>query len=337
MVWTAKKQLLEGKYTIEEVIPPNRGITYLAKDKNGVPAVIKTLNDEFRQDTDFQQLQQDFVTEAGKLAKCHHAHIVRHFETFLEDDVWCVAMEYVVGIDLAHRPRGILREEEALHYIQQIGAGLSVAHEHHLVHQDVKPANMIIRAGATAVLINFGLIPNVAQKIRPQTETGFTAPELYVGTDKIAAYTDIYSLGATLYNLLTGQIPVSAQEQITHNLSLKPPKELNPLISDRVSQGILWAMLLDPKRRPQSVQEWLAEISDRKSEVLLPASAASIHKNVSSLIKQPTNIRSLGLSVVVVLGLLGVMFIIFPKQPQSNFTAPVASPTTRPFAKPVPH
>ncbi len=94
MVWTAKKQLLEGKYTIEEVLPPNRGITYLAKAQNGVPAVIKTLNDEFRHDTDFQQLQQSFVTEAGKLAKCHHPHIVRHFETFLEDDVWCVAMEY---------------------------------------------------------------------------------------------------------------------------------------------------------------------------------------------------------------------------------------------------
>ncbi|MBA3921593.1 MAG: protein kinase [Nostocaceae cyanobacterium] len=272
MVWTAKKQLLEGKYTIEEVLPPNRGITYLAKDQNGVPAVIKTLNDEFRHDTDFQQLQQSFVTEAGKLAKCHHPHIVRHFETFLEDDVWCVAMEYVVGIDLA-------------------------------------------------------------QKIRPQTETGFTAPELYVGTDKIAAYTDIYSLGATLYNLLTGQIPVSAQEQITHHLSLKSPKELNPLISDRVSQGILWAMLLDPKRRPQSVQEWLAEISDRKSEASAPENIANVNEN-SRLVKQPA-IRGLGLWIVVVLGFIGVLFVF--QQPQSNITAPVASPTTHPSNKPVKH
>ncbi len=328
MVWTAKKQLLEGKYTIEEVLPPNRDITYLAKDQNGVPVVIKTLNDE-QHNTDFQQ---NFVTEAGKLAKCQHPHLVRLLEVFLEDDVWCVAMEYVVGIDLAHRQRGILREEEALHYIQQIGEGLSVAHEHHLVHQDIKADNIIIRAGATAVLINFGLTPNISQKLKPETETGFTAPELYLKTNKIAAYTDIYSLGATLYNLLTGQIPISAQERITHNLSLRPPKELNPLISDRVSQGILWAILLDPKRRPQSVQEWLAEISERKIEVLLPASAGSVNENTNSRLVKPPAIRHLGLWIVGVLGLLGVLFTIF-QQPQSK-NSPVIPPSN-PVIKPV--
>ncbi len=326
MVWTAKKQLLKGKYTIEEVLPSKSGITYLAKNQSGVPAVIKTLNDEHRHDSDFQQLQQNFVTEAGKLAKCQHPHIVRLLEEpFLEDDLWCVAMEYIVGIDLTQRVRGILREEEALHYIQQISEGLSVAHEHHLVHQEVNPANIIIRAGATA-LINFALIPNA--QTRPETETGFTAPELYVRTDKIAAYTDIYSLGATLYNLLTGQIPVSAQEQI-NNIPLKSPKELNPLISDRVSQGILWAMLLDPKRRPQSVKEWLAEICEPKSKSLLYGSVrVSIvnEKANSQLVKPLTNIRSLALLVVAVLGLIGVMFII-PQQPQSNLITPVASPT----------
>ncbi|MDJ0734744.1 MAG: serine/threonine-protein kinase [Nostocaceae cyanobacterium] len=266
MVWSLPKQLHGGKYTAETILGQGRfGITYLATDENGNRIVIKTLDDDLRNQPDFNRLQQKFVQEAFKLAKCQHPNIVRLLEDpFCEDDLWCLAMEYIAGVDLAHRPLNIVPEKEALHYIQQIGAALGVVHENNLVHRDVKPANIMIKAGSTqAVLIDFGLARGFDSKklsvsnLETEAEAGYTPPELYSHTVELGAYTDVYSLAGTLYNLLTGQKPISAKERLQNQTPLPAPKELNPQISDRVNRGILWAMDLKPENRPQSIQQWL--------------------------------------------------------------------------------
>lgn len=228
------------------------------------------------------------MLEAFKLAKCQHKHIVRVLgEPFKEQEpsqqkaVWCIAMEYVAGVDLAHRQNSIMSEPEALRYIQQIGEALSVVHQQNLIHLDVKPANIMIRAGTdAAVLIDFGLARDVDRKLsavflETEAEPNFAPPELYSHSAALGSYTDIYSLAATLYNLLTGQLPTSARDR-QHGVPLIPPKELNRQISHSVNSAILKGMELEPSGpsgRPQSVQAWLNQLKSPpalNSELLEP-------------------------------------------------------------------
>ncbi len=272
MVWPAGKTLKNGRYTIQEVLGEGRfGITYLASDRQTNDlVVIKTPKDVFLNFSKFKRLQEIFVKEAVKLAQCHHNHIVAVKETFQEGHLWCIVIEYISGKTLNKRDQTILLENEALQYIQQIGLALIEVHDHHFLHRDIRPGNIIIRAGKPeAVLIDFGLALDFDHELtKTRTEElagGFAPIECYSRDGKPQAYTDIYSLGATLYELLTGTTPVSAIERKIENKPLIPPKSLNSAISDRTNQAIIAAMELEGSghasrvrlQRPQSVQDWL--------------------------------------------------------------------------------
>ncbi|WP_315790147.1 serine/threonine-protein kinase [Fischerella sp. JS2] len=154
-------QLRGGKYTIERTLAQGGfGITYLARNDRGEWVVIKTLNETVQRRPDFAKLQEDFVREALRLAKCNHPHIVRVDDVFQEGQLWCMVMEYIQGENLTDRVvnRGILSQAEALGYIRQISEALTVVHNNGLLHRDIKPANIIVRAGKQeAVLIDFGI------------------------------------------------------------------------------------------------------------------------------------------------------------------------------------
>ncbi|NET05939.1 MAG: serine/threonine protein kinase [Symploca sp. SIO2B6] len=281
MAWEPEKQLQGGRYTIKKVIGHGRfALTYLARDQNNDAVVIKTPSDEVRNSPDFDRLQQVFVQEAFKLAKCSHPHIVKAEAPFQEDGVWCIVMEYIEGIDLASRAQAMLAEDKALKYIQQIGEALIKIHNHGLLHRDVKPANIMLRAGQDeAVLIDFGLARGFNYKLTrtraDEIAEGFAPLELYSRQATLGSYTDVYSLGATLYQLLTGKVPVSADKRkLSSNVRLIPPKEINPQISKPVNRAILWAMELEAKDRPQSVQEWLDSL---------------VFKNKTAATSQPSN------------------------------------------------
>ncbi|NEP03141.1 MAG: serine/threonine protein kinase [Symploca sp. SIO2E9] len=272
MAWEPQKQLQGGRYTIKKVIGHGRfALTYLARDKNNHTVVIKTPNDEARNSPDFDRLQQVFVQEAFKLARCSHPHIVKAEAPFQEDGVWCIAMEYIDGVDLANRAQPILPEAQALQYIRQIGEALIEIHNHDLLHRDVKPENIMLRAGkAEAVLIDFGLARGFNHNLtmtRPEEIAGGFAPlELYSQQGTLGSYTDVYSLGATLYQFLTGEKPASAKERKLSDVRLIPPKEINPQISNEVNRAILRAMELDAKDRPQSMREWLDSLGLKTEE-----------------------------------------------------------------------
>ena len=260
MVW-AVGQKLGDRYTIREVLGRGRwSITYRAEDRNGQSVVIKAASDEAIASSDFDRLQQVFVREAFKLAKCRHPHIVKAEEPFQFDGIWCIPMEYIAGTTLARRDRRVLPEAEALKYVRQVGDALQVVHEHELLHRDVTPANIMLRirnGESEAVLIDFGLARDFAHDLT-QTRTeeitpGFTPLELYSRDAERGAFTDIYSLGATLYELLTGKMPPNAQDRQLSNAPLVFPDSM----SKPIRQAIKWAMELNRKDRPQSVQEWL--------------------------------------------------------------------------------
>lgn len=338
MVWTLPKLLQGGKYTVESVLGQGRfGITYLAKDEKSDRIVIKTLDDDLRNQPDFNRFQEKFVQEAFKLEKCQHPNIVSLLEDpFREDDLWCLAMEYIAGIDLAHRPQNILTETEALHYIQQIAQALTVVHANNLVHRDVKPANIMIKAGSTqAVLIDFGLARGFDSKklsvsnLETEAEAGYTPPELYSRTVELGAYTDVYSLAATLYNLVTGQTPISGKERLQNNTPLPAPKELNPQISNKVNLGIIWAMNLKPENRPQSIQEWLDSLG------LQPQ--AGDNENTEQPQKPNYEVRNFRVAIIgLIIAVVAIFTGVFQNDIRNWFVNLVIkpTPTTTPTATP---
>jgi serine/threonine protein kinase len=266
MAWSAGKKLNKDKYTVQELLGEGRfGITYLASDRDGNLVVIKTPRDVGFNLFELKRLQELFVQEAHKLAQCHHPHIVSVKELFQEGNLRCIAMEYIDGTTLDKRSRKILPEEEALQYINQIGQALIVVHGHRLLHRDLRPGNIMIRAGRPeAVLIDFGLALDFDHELtKTRTEelsAGFAPIECYSRKAERGAYTDIYGLGATLYNLLTGTVPISAIERKIERKPLVAPKSLNPAISNRTNEAILSAMELEANKRPRSVQDWFKSL-----------------------------------------------------------------------------
>ena len=263
MAWTAGQTLQGGKYKIDSELGRGRfGITYLARDKGGKYLVIKTLDEDLLNKLTLEErnsLESNFSGEALKLERCKHPHVVRVQETFKEGQLFCIAMQYITGDTLACLARRVLPEKEALGYIQQIGEALIEVHGKDLLHRDVKPANIMLQPGKyEAVLIDFALAAEFEHPLTSRWRPEPFAPiELNSSTRPRGAYTDVYSLAATLYFLLTGQLPASALDCKDGNAHLIPPKEINPRISEQVNNAIMQGMRLEPEARPQTMQEWL--------------------------------------------------------------------------------
>ncbi|WP_228039222.1 serine/threonine-protein kinase [Dolichospermum sp. LEGE 00240] len=283
MAWLSGQQLQDGKYTIEKELGEGGfGITYRARDNQGNYVVIKTLNDAIQKRADFAKFQQDFLNEAIKLAKCSHPHIVQIYEVIHENDLWCMVMEYIDGEDLGTvvENQGILSETEALRYIQQIGSALTLVHDNGLLHRDIKPQNIMLRSGKSeAVLIDFGIAreftPNLTKTHTKILSDGFAPIEQYDPRAKRGAFTDVYALAATLYSVLTGELPtISPMRAI--GTELEEAKKINSRISDRVNQAIIKGMELKPENRPQSINEWLSLWNIQKTSNITILSATQI-------------------------------------------------------------
>jgi serine/threonine protein kinase len=268
MVWQSGQTLYGGRYLIERYLgQANFGITYLASHKNSDRAIVKTVSDRVLTHPDYAEFwdnyRRNFDREATKLALCRHPHIVQIDNIFYEESLPCIAMEDITGENLWKyvKYQGVLPEIEALRYIQQIGAALTLLHDKGLLHRDLNPHNIKVRSGVSeVVLIDFGIardfIADVPQDDREAFSQGFTPIEQYDREAKRGEFTDVYALAATLYFLLTGKVPTPASLRLVWD-SLVPPKHRNPRISNTVNQAILQGMALQPEHRPQSVQEWL--------------------------------------------------------------------------------
>jgi eukaryotic-like serine/threonine-protein kinase len=312
MAWVAGEQLQGGKYTIEKELGRGRfGITYLVRNRKGNRQVVKTLNDNLLQplsQPERARLETMFWQEAVNLTRCEHPHIVKFRTPFKEGDYPCLVMEYVDGVSLADRNESKLSEAVALRYIQQIGEALIVVHENQLIHRDVHPGNIFLRVRdgkSEAVLIDFGLALDFDHTLTTnrakETSEGFTPPELYAKDTKANAYSDIYSLAATLYELLTGQIPVSALKRKLDKARLVPAKEINPQISDRTNRAILNGMKLDPKQRSQSMREWLDSLGLTGDTSNVPLTVTS---NTSSNWDKKIQLWTLVIGVIAAVGTL---------------------------------
>ena len=215
----------------------------------------------------YTDAKQRFLQEGQTLGQFNHPGIVRVFYYFEENNTAYMVMEYLQGKTLAELLKsrgGKLPEADALHYIQIVGQALDKVHQAQMLHQDVKPDNIMLAQDGRAVLIDFGAAIDFtgsnAARLTTLLTPGYAPLEQYGQSLKCANYTDIYALGATLYHLVTGKVPVSAIERAA-GVPLKTAREINPAISDRISASIDKAMAMDVNQRPESVKEFLDLLS----------------------------------------------------------------------------
>ena len=235
----------------------------------------------------FDKFKEKLIKEAKILSEVHHPHIVNVLEVFEENNTAYIAMEYIAGSSLKAilERNGILSEARVLKYVRQIGEALCFVHEKSILHLDIKPSNILIDQKGNAYLIDFGVSKryDIGEEETSTTmltlSKGFAAIEQYdsEGISVFSPHPDVYSLGATMYNLLTGTIPTESILRATR--PLKKPTDINPAISATTEAVILRAMQVVPEDRFATVAEMLAALDfsgaepETAPEVPAPSSA----------------------------------------------------------------
>ena len=273
--------LQAGKYKIEKVLGQGGfGITYLATqelldrkvaikeffykdycERDGATSDV-TINTQGNRDF-VDRFLAKFIKEARTISQLDHPNIIHIFDIFKENQTAYYVMEYIEGESLAEmvNRRGSIPEQEALGYIHPVADALVYVHQRHINHLDVKPGNIMVQQkDQRVVLIDFGLSKQYDDTGSQTSSTpvgisnGYAPIEQYKpgGVSSFSPQTDIYSLGATLYKLLTGQTPPSASDILNDGLPALPA-----IISPSVHKAIEWAMQIRKLDRPNSIAEWL--------------------------------------------------------------------------------
>ena len=218
---------------------------------------IKVLRGEYTSDDDFVTR---FRREAQAVAKLSHANIVSIYDVGHEDDIQYIVMEYVEGKNLKEyiKEKGRLPEQEAIKIAGQIADALDHAHEHQIVHRDIKPHNILIANNGKVKVTDFGIARATTTATVTQAGTilgsvHYFSPEQAKG-ELTGPKSDIYSLGVVLYEMLTGRVPFEAETPIA--IALKqiqetpvPPSQINPGVSLEMEKIIRKAMAKNPEER----------------------------------------------------------------------------------------
>jgi serine/threonine protein kinase len=151
----------------------------------------------------------------------------------------------------------VLRESTIRSLFDEILRGLRVVHQHKMLHLDIKPANIFITNDNRAVLLDFGAARDVLNKqgefTRPMYTPGFAAPEMYRRDNAVGPWTDIYSIGATIYACISGVPPVEVPRRLEDDELDRHLERQRNIYSDGLIEVVRWCMALEARERPQSV------------------------------------------------------------------------------------
>ena len=273
--------LQQGKYRILNVLGQGGfGITYLAEQSLlGRKVAIKEffMKELCNRDADTSQVtvgsvgsrelvdrfRQKFFKEACNIASLEHKHIVPIMDIFEENGTASYVMKYFSGGSLSFN--SAIPEDVALRYTNQLASALCFIHQKRMMHLDIKPSNILLNDEDNVVLIDFGLAKQY-DNAGQQTSTtpvgishGYAPIEQYRsgGVSAFSPATDIYSLGATLYKLLTGTTPPEAMEIVATGVPACPAN-----VSAETWNAVKSAMRPAASSRPQSVDEFLSLLSE---------------------------------------------------------------------------
>ena len=277
--------LKNGEYKIEKVLGQGGfGITYLAEQTSlGRKVAIKEffMKEHCERDSGtsyisvpssgsrelVDRFRQKFIKEARNIASLEHKHIVPIIDVFEENGTAYYVMKYFSGGSLSFN--SAIPEDVALRYTKQLASALRFIHQKRMMHLDIKPSNILLDDEDNVVLIDFGLAKQY-DNAGQQTSTtpvgishGYAPIEQYRsgGVSAFSPATDIYSLGATLYKLLTGTTPPEAMDIVATGVPACPAN-----VSAETWNAVKSAMQPTASSRPQSVDEFLMLVESGKMQ-----------------------------------------------------------------------
>jgi serine/threonine protein kinase len=233
------------------------------------PVAIKVLAEHLADTPDFHDR---FLREARLAAQLSHPNIVQVFDVGEEDGRPFIVMECVEGATLADevKERGRLEPAEVVDLALQICGGLEHAHAAGLVHRDIKPQNLLLRADGAVKIADFGIAR--AAETTKLTQIGsvlgtaaYLSPEQALG-EEVTAAADIYSLGCVLYELLTGRTPYlfeTLPELVVKHREepIAPLREVRPDVPERLEAAVMHALARNPDYRPESAAALAEELA----------------------------------------------------------------------------
>jgi len=278
------------------------GITYLANDqylnrkvaiKEYLPREYAIRKEDFsvrpvtdKQKEMFEWGLNNFLLEARTLAKFNHPNIIKVIGVVEKNNTAYMVMEFEEGSDLSkvYRKSGVFTEQQLLHYFVPIVEGLSVVHNLGFIHRDIKPSNIYVRSDTSTVLLDFGsarqTVDNDADVLTTLVTAGFAPYEQYHQSKyDQGPWSDIYSLGATLYYCITGNKPADALLRGS-SLLKKLPDPYVPVqqfakanYSDNFLLAIDQALAFNINERPNNARLWSNLLTGKESAKLFPSKA----------------------------------------------------------------
>lgn len=266
---------LDGRYEITELI----GVGGMAEVYKGVdvidnkPVAIKVLKKEFAENEEFLRR---FRNESKAIAVLSHPNIVKIYDVGFSDKLQYIVMEYVDGITLKEyiEDEKVISWKETVHFVIQILRALQHAHDKGIVHRDIKPQNIMMFDDGTIKVMDFGIAKFASEEGKTATDQAigsvhYISPEQASGsvTD---AKSDIYSVGAMMYEMLTGRKPFDSDNPVAiavmhmHDIPERP-RAINPNIADGLEEIVLKAMEKAPEDRYRSTGEMIADIEKFKA------------------------------------------------------------------------
>jgi hypothetical protein len=278
-----EERFVGGQYTLHGLLGSGgMAEVFLAHDEVLERDVaLKILKEQYAQDEGFVEL---FRHEARSAASLNHPHIVVVYDWGRsEDGTYYMAMEHVPGGTLKDRIRaeGFLGPYLAVELASWVAQALGFAHERGMIHRDVKPQNILLTEAGTAKVADFGIARAAAATTTSRSNpilgtAGYMAPEQVQG-GPVGPWSDLYSLGVVLYEMLTGELPHEAQDQVA--LAMKhvcepprPPSEVNPEVPEVLDALTLRLLAKDPSERYGSATEVLEDL--RRVREGLPLASA---------------------------------------------------------------
>src|SRR5262245_55846911 len=260
-----------GSYDlVEKIAEGGMGAIYKARHREtGQIVAIKIMP---RHMASNRVLLRRFEQEFRAASLLDHPNIVRGIDFGSVNEMPYLVMEYVEGESLGARleREGRMPVNEAIRLIVQVAQGLHRAHKQGLIHRDVKPDNILVTTDGTAKLADLGLVKTSEGDLN-LTKTGrglgtphFMAPEQFRDAKNADPRCDVYSLGATLYMMVTGELPFRSNGPLDAwmkkiNNELVPPRQLVKDIPERTEWAILRAMHHDKTNRPASCREFVED------------------------------------------------------------------------------
>ena len=271
MICIEKQTLVGGRYTPHGLLGSGgMAEVFLAQDEVLERDVaLKILKEQYAENEGFVEL---FRREAQSAASLNHPNIVTVYDwERSEDEIYYMAMEYVPRGTLKDRIRteGFLDPYTAVELTYCIAQGLGFAHERGMIHRDVKSQNILLTEAGTAKVADFGIARAADATTTSGSNSilgtaGYMSPERAQG-ELVGPWSDLYSLGIVLYEMLTGELPYGAQDQValaTKHVNEPPrsPREANPEVPKVLDALTLRLLAKDPSERYGSATELLEDL-----------------------------------------------------------------------------